>query len=59
MGKALIGNFKLFDINTAACLDQKIRTEFSILYLSVLFAIIKLIYNRKLGFENKITVDSS
>ena len=59
MGKALIGNIKLFDINTAACLDQKIRTEFSILYLSVLFAIIKLIYNRKLGFENKITVDAS
>lgn len=59
MGKALIGNIKLFDINTAACFNQKIRTEFSILYLSVLFAIIKLVYNRKLGFENKITLDSS
>ena len=28
MGKAFIGNIKLFDINTAACFDQKSEQSF-------------------------------
>ena len=35
MGKALIGNIKLFDINTAACFDQKNQNRvFNIIFIS-------------------------